>query len=118
MALIKKISINLIHVNKILNLNQFKPVIFSPTQLNKHYSTTQIKEDAEIDEFLNDKEYLHLKSEFIKPTVHDQRVFVIQPFIRRQTIDSTPDLMLGKKISFSNYFKHLKILNLICSNLY
>ena len=39
--------------------------ILSNQQVNR-CSTSQIKQDAEIDEFLNDKEFLHMKGEFLK----------------------------------------------------
>lgn len=109
MALITKIpvSVNLL-ASKFLYCNRSAACV-RRTQQVKHYSTIQIKEDVEIDEFLNDKEYLHLKSEFIKPTSHDKRVLVVQPYIKKAVSDTTPDLMLGTTLTFRLYKQFYKL---------
>lgn len=88
------VSVNL--AGKWLKCSRFRSTIcVQRIRQVKHYSTVQIKEDSEIDEFLNDKEYQHLKSEFIKPLAHDQRVLIVQPFIRKAASEASTDLMLG-----------------------
>lgn len=90
------VSLSIKLAGKLLNCSRFRTAIcVQQLRSAKQYSTVQIKEDLEIDEFLNDKEYLHLKSEFIKPLPHDQRVLVVQPFIRKTAAEKSPDLMLG-----------------------
>lgn len=73
--------------------------------------STQIKDDNEIDEFLNDKEYMHLKNELFRSPIsrHNQRVLIVQPYLKNQKIDSTPELMLG-------IFTSLMLLNVATLN--
>ena len=117
MAFIAKIplSVNLF-AGKFLNSSRFQKAVCARLyQPVKQYSTDRfespalIKEDVEIDEFLNDKEYLHLKHEFIKPLPHDQRVLVVQPWIRKEGSDSVPDLMLGTRLMNQNFGRSFSI---------
>ena len=96
------VSLSIKLAGKLLNCSRFRTAICVQLRSAKHYSTVQIKDDVEIDEFLNDKEYMHLKSEFIKPLPHDQRVLVVQPFIRKTAAERSPDLLLGMVLV--NYF--------------